>query len=186
MADITAKHVAILVDNYFEEVEFTKPKQALEEAGAITTVVSTGEESLQGMNHAELGNQFMPDLTIDDVDFGDYNILLLPGGAINADSLRMNTKAREWVQYCIENGIPLAAICHAPWLLVSADVVDGMKLTSFWTIQDDIRNAGGDWVDKQLVIDSNVITSRKPDDLPAFCEAIVDMLEHAPAVHAAM
>lgn len=184
MPDVTSKHVAILVDNYFEEVEFVKPKEALEEAGALTTVISTGEESLQGMRHAELGNTFMPDLTIEDVDFEDYDMLLLPGGAINADNLRMNEKAREWVQYCIENAVPLAAICHAPWLLVSSDVVDGMKLTSFWTIQDDIRNAGGDWADKPLVIDANVITSRKPDDLPQFCDAIIDMLSRTPALHA--
>lgn len=180
MADITAKNVAILVDNYFEEVEFTSPKEALEQAGAIVTVVSTGEESLQGMNHAELANIFMPDLTIADVVFEDYDMLVLPGGAINADSLRMNEKAREWVQYCIENSVPLAAICHAPWLLASADVVDGMQLTSYFTIQDDLRNAGADWVDKKVVIDGHVITSRKPDDLPAFNEAIIKMLSRSP------
>jgi protease I len=185
MADFSSKHVALLVDNYFEEVEFTKPKEALEEAGAQVTVISTGEESLQGMNHAELGNTFMPDLTIEDAQFDDYDMLVLPGGAINADNLRMDQKAREWAQYCIENEVPLAAICHAPWLLASSDVVDGMKLTSFWTIQDDMRNAGADWVDKELVIDNNVITSRKPDDLPAFCEALIEMLESTP-VHAAM
>lgn len=184
MADVSAKHVAILVDNYFEEVEFTKPKEALEKAGAQVTVISTGEESLQGMSHAELGNTFMPDLTIEDVQFEDYEMLMLPGGAINADSLRMNNKAREWVHYCIENAIPLAAICHAQWLLVSADIVDGMKLTSFETIQDDIRNAGGDWVDKPLVVDANVITSRKPDDLPQFCDAMIDMLQRTPALTA--
>lgn len=180
MADITSKHAAILVDNYFEEVEFTKPKEALETAGALTTVISTGEEALHGMNHAKLGNPFMPDLTIEDVSFEDYDMLVLPGGAINADALRMSDKAREWVHYCLDHQVPLAAICHAPWLLVSADVVDGMKLTSFWTIQDDIRNAGGDWVDKELVIDGNVITSRGPKDLPVFCDAIVDTLSRTP------
>lgn len=184
MPDITAKHVAILVDNYFEEMEFAKPKEALEEAGALTTVISTGEESLQAMHHAELGNIFMPDLTIEDVQFDDYDMLVLPGGAINADRLRMDEKAREWVQYCIENAVPLAAICHAPWLLVSADVVDGMRMTSFWTIQDDIRNAGGDWVDRPLVVDTNVITSRQPDDLPQFCDAMIDMLHRTPVLHA--
>jgi protease I len=132
------------------------------------------------MNHAELGNTYMPDLTIEDVNFEDYDMLVLPGGAINADSLRMNEKARQWVHYCLEHNIPLAAICHAPWLLVSADAVDGMKLTSYFTIQDDIRNAGGDWVDKELVIDNNVITSRSPDDLPAFCAAIIDVLARKP------
>lgn len=184
MADLTPKHVAMLVDNYFEEVEFTKPKEALEQVGAQVTVISTGEESLQGMNHAELGNRFMPDLTINDVDFEDYDMLVLPGGAVNADNLRMNTRAREWVQHCIEEGVPLAAICHAPWLLVSADVVDGMKMTSFWTIQDDIRNAGGDWTDRSVVIDTNVITSRKPDDLPQFCDAMIDMLSRTPVLTA--
>lgn len=182
MSDITNKHVAILVDNYFEEAEFVQPKEALEAAGAQITVISTGEESLQGMNHAELGNIFMPDLTIEDVDFEDYDMLMLPGGAINADSLRMNEKAREWVQYCIENAIPIAAICHAPWLLASADVVDGMQLTSYFTIQDDMINAGADWVDKQTVIDGNVLTSRKPDDIPAFNEAMLKMLTRTPTV----
>ena len=185
MSDITSKQAAILVDNYFEEVEFTEPKDALEHAGALTTVVSTGEETLQGMHHAEFGNTFMPDILIDDVDFEDYDMLVLPGGTINADNLRMNEKARQWVHYCIENSVPLAVICHAPWLLVSSDVVDGMKLTSFHTIQDDIRNAGGDWVDREVVIDNNVITSRNPHDLPAFCQAIVDMLSRT-RVHAAM
>lgn len=185
MADITAKHVAILVDNYFEEVEFTKPKQAFEEAGAQVTVISTGKESLRGMYHAELGNMFMPDLTIPDVQFEDYDMLMLPGGVINADALRMNERARDWVRYCIENGVPLAAICHAPWLFVSADIVDGMELTSYFTLQDDIRNAGGNWVDTPLVVDANVITSRKPDDLPQFCEAAIDMLNRTPALTAA-
>ena len=182
MSDITNKHVAILVDNYFEEVEFVQPKEALEAAGAQITVISTGEESLQGMNHAELGNIFMPDLVIEDVNFEDYDMLLLPGGAINADSLRMNEKAREWVQYCIENAVPIAAICHAPWLLASADVVDGMQLTSYFTIQDDMINAGADWVDKQTVIDGNVLTSRNPDDIPAFNEAMLKMLTRTPTV----
>lgn len=184
MPDITSKQVAILVDNYFEESEFVQPKDALEQAGALTTVISTGEENLQGMHHAEFGNTFMPDMIIDDVNFEDYDMLILPGGAINSDNLRMNEKAREWVHYCIDNSIPLAVICHAPWLLVSSDVVDGMKLTSFHTIQDDIRNAGGDWIDRAIVIDHNVITSRNPHDLPVFCQTIVDMLSlrHVPAM----
>lgn len=182
MSDITNKRVAILVDNYFEEVEFVQPKESLEAAGAQVTVISTGEETLHGMNHAELGNIFMPDLTIDDVMFEDYDMLVLPGGGINADALRMDEKAREWVQYCVENAVPIAAICHAPWLLASADVVDGMQLTSYYTIQDDMVNAGADWVDKETVIDGNVLTSRKPDDIPAFNEAMLKMLTRTPTV----
>lgn len=183
MAEVTSKHVAILVENYFEESEFTKPKEALETAGALTTVVSTGEETLQAMRHdSEKGDTYMPDLTIEDVMFEDYDMLVIPGGVINADKLRMNDKAREWVQYCMDNDIPVAVICHAPWLLVSADVVHGMKLTSYHTLQDDIRNAGGDWIDKELVVDGNLLTSRNPHDLPVFCDAIVDKLAHTPAL----
>lgn len=181
MADIASKHVALLVDDYFEQVEFTKPKEALEEAGALTTVITTNKsDTLHGMKHAKIGDTFMPDLHIDEVDFEDYDMLVIPGGVFNADNLRMNEIAREWVEYMVENDMPLGVICHGPWLLVSANVVDGMRLTSYHTLQDDIRNAGGDWVDKELVIDGNVITSRKPDDLPAFCGALVDMLSKTP------
>jgi protease I len=184
MADITSKHVAILVNDYFEQVEFTKPKEALEQAGALTTVITTSDsDTLHGMHHAKIGSSFMPDLHIDDVHFDDYDMLVIPGGVINADKLRMNDTAREWVEYTIENDIPLGAICHAPWLLVSANVVDGLRLTSYYTLQDDIRNAGGDWVNKQLVVDGNVITSRDPDDLPAFCEALVETLSKSPVIH---
>ncbi len=182
MADITAKHVAILVDNYFEQVEFTKPKQALEEAGALTTVVTTSDsDTLHGMNHAKIADTFMPDVHIEDVNMEDYDMLVIPGGVINSDILRMNQTARDWAIYCVENDVPLAAICHAPWLLVSADLVDGVQLTSYFTLQDDIRNAGGDWVNKELVVDSGIITSRNPDDLEAFCTAIIDALSKAPA-----
>ena len=182
MSSIAGKNAAILVDNYFEEIEFVSPKEILDNAGVITAVISTGEESLQGMNHAELGNLFVPDLTIDDIVFEDYDILVVPGGALNADALRMNEKAREWVQYCIENSVPLAVICHAPWLLASADVVDGMQLTSYYTIQDDLRNAGATWVDEAVVIDGHVISSRSPQDLPKFNEAILQMLSRTPTV----
>lgn len=184
MADITSKHAAILVHDYFEQIEFTQPKEALEQAGASTTVITTADtDTLHGMNHTELGEIFMPDLYIEDADFEDYDMLVVPGGVFNADLLRMNEIAREWVQFCIENNIPLAVICHGPWLLVSADVVDGMRLTSYYTLQDDIRNAGGDWVDRELMKDGNVITSRQPDDLPAFCDAIVDTLSKTRISH---
>lgn len=180
MPDITDRHVAILVDDYFEQVEFTEPKEALEQAGAQVTVVSTGTDALHGMHHAEIADEFMPDELIDEIDFEDFDMLVLPGGVMNADNLRMNKRAREWVHHCIEHGKPIGAICHAPWLLVSASVLDGVKLTSYYTIQDDIKNAHGNWVDAELVIDGNLITSRKPDDLPAFCQALIDTLEREP------
>jgi protease I len=181
MADMAHHHVAILVDNYFEQSEFTEPKEALEQAGAQVVVVSIGADSLHGMNHAEMGDEFMPDLTIDEVEFDEYDLLVLPGGTINADNLRMNEKAREWVQYFMDKDKPIAAICHAPWLLISSGVIDGLKMTSYHTLQDDIANAGGNWVDAELVIDGNIITSRNPKDLPAFCDALIEALdrEHA-------
>jgi protease I len=176
MADLSDKKVAILVHNYFEQAEFTGPKEALEEAGAEVTVVSCGEETVQGMNHAEVADEFPVDAQIDDVDFSEFDALVLPGGAVNADNLRMVQKARDWVNYCAQNTVPLAVICHAPWVLVSAGLADGLKLTSFYTIQDDIRNAGGDWVDEEVVIDGNIITSRNPDDIPAFNKALIELL----------
>lgn len=180
MADITDTSIAILVDNYFEQLEFTEPKDTLEHAGADVTVVSTGADVLHGMHGTELGDDFVPDMVLAEVDFEDFDMLILPGGVVNADKLRMNTKARDWVHYCIDNAVPLAAICHAPWLLVSAGVSEGMRLTSYYTLQDDIRNAHGTWIDSQLVIDGSVITSRTPDDLPVFCGALIDALAHLP------
>jgi protease I len=181
MADLATKHVAILVHDHFEQSEFVEPKEALEQAGAQVSVVSTGAETLHGMEHAEISDEFMPDMTIDEVDFDEFDLLVLPGGVINADKLRMDNKARDWVHYLVDHNKPIAAICHAPWLLVSAGVLDGVKLTSYYTLQDDIRNAHGNWVDAELVIDGNIITSRGPQDLPAFCDALIESLEREPA-----
>lgn len=177
MTDLTSKHVAILVDNYFEQVEYTDPKQVLKHAGAQVATISTEAETLYGMHGVTLGDQFIPDDVIANVNFNDYDMLVLPGGVINADKLRMNQTARDWVQHCIEHEKPIGAICHAPWLLVSAGVVSGLKLTSYYTLQDDIANAGGNWVDAELVIDGTIITSRTPKDLPAFCAALIENLE---------
>lgn len=175
--DIAEKKVAILVDNYFEQSEFTEPLKALKEAAVNVTVIGAGSKDLQAMEHANLGDLFQADITLDEADRDDYDALVLPGGALNADTLRMNTVARDWVRQFMDQGKPLAVICHAPWLLVSADRAKNRRLTSYYTIQDDIRNAGGDWVDQEVVIDGSLITSRKPDDLPAFCEALITMLQ---------
>jgi protease I len=170
------KKVAILVHNYFEQAEFEEPLRALKDAGVAVTVVSASERRLRGLHHVDKGDEFQADLLLADADPQNYDALVLPGGAINADSLRMVEAARQWVNDFLASGRPLAVICHAPWVLVSAGVAKGRRLTSYYTIQDDIRNAGGEWVDQSVVIDNNLITSRRPDDLPAFTGAIVDRL----------
>ena len=175
--DIAEKKVAILVDDYFEEAEFAEPLKALKDAAVTVTVVGASGKSLHALQHVKPGGSYQADLLLDDVDFEDFDALVLPGGVVNADKLRMNDLARNWVRHCVEAGKPLAAICHAPWVLVSAGVIDGLRLTSYYTLQDDIRNAGGEWEDSQLVIDDRVITSRKPDDLPAFTAALLQMLQ---------
>jgi protease I len=175
--DIAEKKVAILVDNYFEEAEFTEPLKALKNAAVEVAVIGVSSKSLQAMKHAELSGTYQADVLLKEAQAEDYDALVLPGGAMNADTLRMDQTAREWVKYFLAQGKPLAVICHAPWVLVSADCVNGRNVTSFWTIQDDIRNAGGKWQDSSVVIDETLITSRKPDDLPEFCEALLSMLQ---------
>lgn len=169
-------NVAILVDNYFEQVEMTSPRQALEEAGHEVVLVATEEGEVTGLNHIDMGDKFEADEMLEDIDFEDYDALVIPGGVVNADALRMNQKARDWAKHCFDNNKPLAVICHGPWLLVSAELVDGHKMTSWPTLEDDIKNAGGDWVDQDLVEDGVLITSRKPDDLPVFNQSLLDHL----------
>jgi protease I len=170
--NITTKKIAILVDNYFEQAEFEQPLHRLKEARVAVTVISVETTKLQALNHVKSGDIFTADALLDEIQFDDYDALLLPGGVVNADKLRMNDKAREWVKHFIDEHKLIAAICHAPWLLVSADVVEGRRLTSYYTLQDDIRNAGAEWVNHDAVLDGNLITSRNPDDIPAFMAAI--------------
>lgn len=174
--DISGKHVAILVHDYFEQAEFEEPLSALKDAGAEVTVISAANRSLHGLNHAEPGDSFQADLLLSQASSGDYDALVLPGGAINADHLRVSEPAKQWVLDFLDSGRPLAVICHAPWVLVSADAVEGRRLTSYHTIRDDIVNAGGEWVNRPLVVDGNLITSRNPEDLPRFDDAIIRML----------
>jgi protease I len=178
--DVSGKHVAILVHNYFEQAEFEEPLTTLKNAGAEVTVISADKKDLQGLNHVDKGDTFTADLLLDQATPEDYDALVLPGGAINADNLRMVPAAREWVTNFLDAERPLAVICHAPWVLVSADVVEGRRLTSFYTIQDDIANAGGEWVDLPVVVDGSLITSRKPDDLVQFTDAILKALSGHP------
>lgn len=178
MQDLKGKKVAILVDNYFEEAEFTEPLKALKKAGAKVEIIAAEPEDgqVQAMRHVDKGKRFDFDKTLKEANVDDYDALVLPGGAINADQLRMQSKARDWVKKITKEGKPLAVICHAPWILASAGLAKGRKLTSFFTIQDDMRDAGANWVDQEVVIDGNLITSRSPKDIPAFNKALIAMM----------
>ena len=181
MTDLSSKKVAVVVHNYFEQAEFTGPIDALKAAGACVEVIGAGADEgvVHGVNHVAMGDEFQCDKSLDEANYEDYNAIVLPGGAINADHLRMEDKARDWVRRAVNDSKPLAVICHAPWVLVSASVAKGRHLTSYFTIQDDMRNAGAEWADKEVVVDDSLITSRNPDDIPAFNNALLTMLSTA-------
>jgi protease I len=166
-------NVAILATDYFEQAELAEPKRALEAAGAVTKIIAPKSGTLTAFRHDTKGDTFTVDLTLDEANPDDFDAVLLPGGALNADALRMETKARELVRRIDELDKPVAVICHGAWLLVSAGLVNGRTLTSYYTIQDDIRNAGGHWLNMEAVYDGNWISSRQPKDLPAFNEAMI-------------
>lgn len=166
------RKIAILVDNYFEQTEFEESHKNLKEAGAVVSVISTRDKGLQAVEDGRPSELFRADTLISDIDFEDYDGLLLPGGIINADKLRMHERARAWVSYSVDNGKLIAAMCHAPWLLVSADLVEERRVTSYFTLQDDIRNAGGEWIDQPIVSDGNIITGQQSKDIPAFLDTI--------------
>ena len=168
-------HVAMIVSDDFEQAEFTEPKKALEQAGAKVTVIAPKAGQVTGMNHDVKADAFPVDMTLDSANPSDFDALMLPGGALNADALRMMPKAQQFVKDFDSKGKPVAIICHAPWLLVSAGLVKGRTLTSWASIQDDIRNAGGNWVDQEMVKDRNWVTSRSPKDLGAFNPAMVQL-----------
>lgn len=174
------KRAAILVHNYFEQNELEMPLAALKDAGIQTDIVSADQTSLTALKHIDRGDQFTADVLLKDADSTQYDILVLPGGVVNADKLRMIPKAQEWVCTFLDSNKIVAAICHAPWLLVSADCAEGRRITSYYTLQDDIRNAGGEWSDFPVLVDGTLITSRKPDDLPEFCAALLEALKARP------
>lgn len=165
--DLDGIRVAILLDTDFEQVELTEPRKALEDAGATCRIVSPRTE-VTGMKHDEKQDTFKVDLSLDRANPDDFDALLLPGGALNADSLRVNRKAQDFVRRMDQNGKPMAVICHAPWLLVSARIAKGRHLTSYHTIQDDMFNAGANWENREVIVDRNLVTSRQPSDIPAF------------------
>jgi protease I len=177
MADLSGKKIAVLATDYFEEAELTEPVKALKDAGAQVEIIAPKSGEIKGLKHVEPGQAVKVDKTLDEANPADYDALVLPGGAVNADKLRTVQTARDFVSKMMdEMGKPTAVICHAPWLLVSAGLARGRKLTSYFTIQDDMRNAGADWTDEEVVVDGNLITSRQPDDIPAFNEALIKAL----------
>ncbi len=172
---VQGMRVAILVTDDFEQVELTEPKKALDQAGATTKIIAPKPGQVQGMNHDVKADTFPVDMTLDQANPADFDAVLLPGGALNADSLRMEPKAQDFVRQVNNSGRPIAVICHGPWLLVSADLAKGRTLTSYYTIQDDIRNAGARWVDQELVRDGNWVSSRSPKDIPAFNKGMIEL-----------
>jgi protease I len=176
---LTGRKVAFLATDGVEQVEFTAPWNALKQAGAELKLVSDKTGEIQSMNHGEKGQKFPVDVEISKVTARDFDALVLPGGVANPDKLRTNKDAVGFVREFMELDKPVAAICHAPWLLVEADAVRGRTLTSWPSLQTDVKNAGGAWIDKQVQLDQKLLTSRKPDDLPAFCAQLVELLTSA-------
>ena len=179
---LKGKKVAIIAADMVERVELVEPRKALEDAGAETELISIEPGEIQTFNHFDPAEKEKVDRTIEEADASEYDALMIPGGVGNPDQLRGDENVVSFVRDFFEAGKPVAAICHAPWVLVEAGVVRDRKLTSWPTLQTDIRNAGGDWVDQKVVVDRGLVTSRKPDDIPAFNEKMIE--EFAEGVHA--
>ncbi len=175
-----AKVAFLVASEGIEQVELTEPWKAVEQAGSEPVLVSPERGSVQAFNHLDKGDSFDVDVTVADASVDDFDVLVLPGGVANPDALRTDPEAVGFVRSFVEAGKPVAAICHAPWTLVEAGVLRGRRLTSWPSLQTDLRNAGAEWVDEELVVDSNgpgpLVTSRNPDDLPAFTKALAGML----------
>ena len=173
--DLTGKKIAIIATDGVEQVELTEPRKAVENAGAQAELLSLEEGQIQAMNSdINPADKFEVDKLVSDASADDYDGLILPGGTVNADRLRMSDDVVSFVQAFFKSGKPAGVICHGPWTLVEADLVRDRTLTSFPSLQTDIRNAGGNWVDEEVVVDEGLVTSRNPDDLPAFCSKIVE------------
>jgi len=184
MADtqLQGKRVAIIAADMVEQVELVEPRKALEAAGAKTELLSIKPGTIQGFNHFDKADEHKVDKLVEEADASDYDALLIPGGVGNPDQLRADENVVQFTRDFFEQGKPVAAICHGPWVLVEAGVVKGRKLTSWPSLQTDIRNAGGKWVDEKVAVDEGLVTSRKPDDIPAFNRKMVE--EFAEGIHA--
>jgi protease I len=171
---LQGKRIAILVADGFEQVELTEPRKALDQAGATTQIVSPAKGKVKGWQHDHWGNELPVDVALSSAKEEDFDALLLPGGVMNPDHLRMNPEAVRFAKSFVDQSKPIAAICHGPWLLVETGAVKGRTLTSWPSLQTDIRNAGGNWVDQDVATDNGIVTSRKPDEIPAFTRKMIE------------
>jgi len=181
MNELKGKKIAILVENGFEEVEMTEPREALNKAGAQTTIVSPAGKQVKGWRHTDWGETFPVDLALDKADPRNFDALLLPGGVMNPDKLRANPQAVQFVRSFFDEGKPVAAICHGPWTLIDAGVVERRRVTSYHSIKADLKNADANWVDEEVVVDNGLVTSRQPSDIPAFNRKMIE--EFAEGIH---
>lgn len=172
---LNGKRVAILVTDGFEQVELVKPREALDHAGAKTQIVSPKDGKVRGWKFTEWGDELPVDVKLDQASAGDFDALLLPGGVINPDKLRMEPKAVSFVKSFFDANKPVAAICHGPWTIVEAGVARGRRIASWPSLKTDIRNAGAEWVDSETLTDGNLVSARKPDDIPAFNRAMIQL-----------
>ena len=179
--ELRNKRVAVLAENGFEQSELTEPKKALEGAGATVEIVSPQRSKIKGWQHTNWGDEFAVDRMLDDARGDQYDALLLPGGVMNPDKLRINPRAIEFIKHFVDSGKPIAAICHGPWPLIDAGGVKGRKMTSWPSLKTDLTNAGAEWVDQEVVTDRGLVTSRKPADIPAFNKKMIE--EFAEGVH---
>lgn len=179
---VKGKRVAILATDGVEQSELIEPKKILEEAGAVTSVVSNKAGEIKAWNNTDWGKPISVDKTLDQCTPEDFDALVLPGGVMNPDKLRRERKAVAFVQRFFESGKPIGAICHAPWMLIEADVVRGREVTSWPSLEKDLENAGAEWVDREVVVDQSLVTSRKPEDIPAFAKKLIE--EIGEGVHA--
>ncbi|QJQ94995.1 MULTISPECIES: type 1 glutamine amidotransferase domain-containing protein [Halomonadaceae] len=172
--ELNGMRIAILATDGFEEVELSSPKAALLEAGATVEVIAPEKRAIRAWAETDWGENYEVDKALDEADASDYRALVLPGGLFNPDNLRADEQALTFVRHFFEAGKPVGAICHAPWIMINAGVVEGRKLTSVPTIAQDLKNAGANWVDEEVVVDSGLVTSRTPKDLEAFCSKLIE------------
>jgi protease I len=181
MSQLSDTRVAVIATDGFEEAELTEPIKALKEAGATVDVVSPKQGEIQAFNHHDKSITVPVDRLLQEVSPNDYDAVVLPGGALNADTIRVEPALKSFLTTFNQAGKPMAVICHAPWELVSAGLATGRSMTSYHTIQDDLRNAGATWVDREVVVDGNLVSSRQPDDLPAFNREMLNLFSRTPA-----
>jgi protease I len=175
MANLLGLKVAILIENGFEQVEMAEPRKALDEAGATTSIVSPRNQRVRGWNFSDWGEEFPVDVQLDHAEPRDFDALLLPGGVMNPDTLRMQPPAVNFVRAFFDASKPVAVICHGPWTIIEAGAARGRRIASWPSLKTDLRNAGAEWVDQEVVVDGNLVSSRKPDDIPAFNRAMLEM-----------